>query len=226
MGIITVDKSDHLFWLGRYTERVHTTLKLYFKGTDKMLDNDPDYYAVFCEKIGIPDIYGSRENFIKTYPFDEKDSNSVISNLNRAYDNAIVMRDYIGTETMAYIQLAIDDVNAAKAGNTPLADLMLAVDHILAFWGCVNDIIDDETIRNIIKLGKGVERVDLYLSLDLRASEIKREYGRMKQFLSKSLIRYDKNILYTIDNMIAEDGFDYRNVRNLLRNLFSEQASD
>ena len=221
MGIITVDKSDHLFWLGRYTERVHTTLKHYFKSTDKMLDNDPQCYAVYCKKICIPDSYGSREVFVSKYPFDETDPNSVISNLNRAYDNAIVMRDYIGTETMAYIQLAIDDIKTAHRSDAPLADLMLAVDHILAFWGCVNDLIDDESIRNIIKLGKGVERIDLYLSLDCSAYEIKREYGRMKQFLSKSHMRYDENIIYTIDSMLESDSFDYINVRNLLRNLFN-----
>lgn len=221
MGIITLEKSDHLFWLGRYTERVHTTLKMYLKSSDRMIDSDPNYYAVYCKKIGITNTYGSRENFVKTYPFDETDPNSVISNLNRAYDNAIVMRDYIGTETMAYIQLAIDDIKTAERGDTPLADLMLAIDHILAFWGCVNDLIDDEQIRNIIKLGKGVERIDLYLSLNHPASEIKREYGRMKQFLAKSMMRYDESVLYTMDNMLSEYEFDYMNVRNLLRNLFT-----
>ena len=186
-----------------------------------MLDNDPQCYAEYCKKICIPDSYGSREVFVSKYPFDETDPNSVISNLNRAYDNAIVMRDYIGTETMAYIQLAIDDIKTAHRSDAPLADLMLAVDHILAFWGCVNDLIDDESIRIIIKLGKGVERIDLYLSLDCSAYEIKREYGRMKQFLSKSHMRYDENIIYTIDSMLESDSFDYINVRNLLRNLFN-----
>ncbi|MGN0490447.1 alpha-E domain-containing protein [Ruminococcus sp.] len=221
MGIITLEKSDHLFWLGRYTERVHTTLKMYLKSSDRMIDSDPNYYSVYCKKIGITNIYGSRENFAKTYPFDDTDPNSIISNLNRAYDNAIVMRDYIGTETMAYIQLAIDDIKTAERGDTPLADLMLAIDHILAFWGCVNDLIDDEQIRNIIKLGKGVERIDLYLSLNRSAADIQKEYRRMKQFLAKSLMRYDESVLYTMDNMLSEYEFDYMNVRNLLRNLFT-----
>ena len=222
MGIITVDKSDHLFWLGRYTERVHTTLKYYLKTADMMIDSDPNYYAVLCEKIGISDIYGSRENFKKKYPFDETDSNSIISNLNRAYDNAIVMRDYIGTETMAYIQLAIDDIKNAEKSNSPIADLMLVIDHILAFWGCVNDIIDDEQIRNIIKLGKGIERLDLYLSLDIPSYYIKKEYKRMKNFLTKSKLRYDESILYTLDNMLSDDEFNYGNIKNLLRNLILE----
>ena len=221
MGIITIEKSDNLFWLGRYTERVHTTLKYYIEATDLMIDQDPDYYAVLCRKIGIPDVYGSREQFLTTSPFDTSDPNSIISNLYRAYDNAIVMRDYIGTETMAYIQLALDDIKTAEREETFLADLMLVIDHILAFWGCVNDLIYDEQTRNIIKLGKGVERIDLYLSLGRPAADIRREYGRMKQFLRKSHIHYDESILYTMDNMLSEYGFSYLNVRNLLRNLIT-----
>ena len=124
MGIITVDKSDHLFWLGRYTERVYTTLKYYFESADKMIDANPECYDEFCRKVGILNVYGTSENFLRTYPFDENDPNSIISNLNRAYDNAIVMRDYIGTETMAYIQLAIDDIHNADRGVATIADLM------------------------------------------------------------------------------------------------------
>lgn len=221
MGIITLEKSNNLLWLGRYTERVHTTLKYYIEATDRMIDRDPEYYAVYCEKVGIPDVYGSREAFWIRYPFDTNDPNSIISNLYRAYDNAIVMRDYIGTETMAYIQLAIDDMKTARREETYLADLMLVIDHILAFWGCVNDLIYDEQTRNIIKLGQGIERLDLYLSLDRSAADICREYRRMKQFLSKSLIHFDDSVLYTIENMIYDDAVSYGNLRSLLRNLIT-----
>ena len=221
MGIITIEKSDNLFWLGRYTERVHTTLKYYIEATDLMIDKEPGYYATLCQKTGIPDVYGSREKFLTTYPFDTNDPNSIISNLYRAYDNAIVLRDYIGTETMAYIQLALDDIKRANREDTFLADLMLVIDHILAFWGCVNDQIIDEPTRNIIKLGKGIERLDLYLSLDRPAADIRREYGRMKQFLRKSHMRYDASVLYTIDNMLLQDEFSYRNVQSLLRSLIT-----
>ena len=220
MGIITVDKSDHLFWLGRYTERVYTTLKYYFESADKMIDENPEYYDEFCRKVGILNVYGTSENFLRMYPFDENDPNSIISNLNRAYDNAIVMRDYIGTETMAYIQLAIDDIHNADRGVAAIADLMLAIDHILAFWGCVNDMIDNEQIRNIIKLGKGLERLDLYLSLDLPDSDIIREYRRM--FLAKSKLRYDESVINTVDNMISDSKLNHRNIKNLLRNLITE----
>ena len=30
MGIISVENADHLYWLGRYTERVYTTIRVFF----------------------------------------------------------------------------------------------------------------------------------------------------------------------------------------------------
>ena len=123
---------------------------------------------------------------------------------------------------MAYIQLTIDDMKNARRGDTHLADLMLVIDHILAFWGCVNDLIYDEQTRNIIKLGKGIERLDLYLSLDRPLADVRREYGRMKQFLRKSHMHHDESVLYTIDNMLFEDEVCYNTVRSLIRNLITE----
>ncbi len=221
MGIITIEKSDSLLWLGRYVERVYTELKYYLSGTDRMIDTEPEHYALMCRRIGIPDIYHSRAAFIQRYPFDESDPNSLISNLNRAYDNAIVLRNDIGTDTFSYIQLAIDDFKTAERGETPLADLMLVIDHLLAFWGCVNDRIDDEVTRNIIKLGMGLERLDLYLSSSHPAGGIRREYRKMKQYLEKSRMRYDDGVLYTIDGMLEEDPMDRANIKTLLRALLS-----
>ena len=221
MGIITIEKSDSLFWLGRYVERVYTELKYYLQGTDRMIDTDPEYYAALCRKIGIPDVYHSRSEFIKRYPFDEADPNSLVSNLHRAYDNAIVLRNDIGSETFAYIQLALDDFKNAERGDSPLADLMLVIDHILAFWGCVNDIIDDEATRNIIKLGLGLERLDLYLSMERPVADIRREYRKMKQYLVKSRMRYDDSVLYTVDSMLDDGTIEFGNVKSLLRSLLA-----
>ena len=43
-----------------------------------------------------------------------RNPDSIISNLNRAYDNAIVLRESIGSETLSFIQLAIYEMNKAK----------------------------------------------------------------------------------------------------------------
>ena len=56
MGIVSVEKVNHLFWLGRYTERVFTTLKTFDRYFDVMLDQEPDIYQKFCRRLAIPDI--------------------------------------------------------------------------------------------------------------------------------------------------------------------------
>lgn len=222
MDIITVEKFDHLYWLGRYTERVYTLLKSYLQGFDKMIDKDEEFYKTLCQQIGIPNTYVSKADFIKCFPFDETNPVSLISNLNRAYDNAIVMRDYIGTDTMSYIQLAIDDVKTAEQSPVALTEMQKVIDHILAFWGCVNDQICNMTVRNIIKLGKGIERLDLYLSLERPIYEIQREFNRMESFLIKSQARYDCSVINTFNTMFSSNEFNYSHGRNLLRNLILE----
>ena len=72
MGIISVDRADRLFWLGRYTERVYTTIRLYSDSFDELIDGIADNYVDFCKMIDIPDIYGSKEVFEEKYPFDER----------------------------------------------------------------------------------------------------------------------------------------------------------
>lgn len=41
MGIVSVEKANHLYWLGRYTERVFTTLKGFIS-----------VYSIFCTPSG------------------------------------------------------------------------------------------------------------------------------------------------------------------------------
>ncbi|MGN0437290.1 MAG: alpha-E domain-containing protein [Lachnospiraceae bacterium] len=114
MGIISVEQADRLYWLGRYTERVYTTLKIFSKSFDTLIDGVVDSYVQFCDSIDIPNVYEDKSDFVKNYPFDKKNPDSIISNLNRAYDNAITLRENIGSETLAYIQLAIYEMNKAE----------------------------------------------------------------------------------------------------------------
>ena len=57
MGIISVEQVDHLYWLGRYTERVFTTLKLFSESFDKMIDTQEEVFGKYCEVLDIPNIY-------------------------------------------------------------------------------------------------------------------------------------------------------------------------
>lgn len=219
MGIISVEHMDELFWLGRYTERVYTTLRLYFNSFDAMIDVTLDHYKTFCESIEIPDIYGSAEEFRKRYPFDESDVNSIISNLNRAYDNAIILREKIGSEALSYIQLSIYDMQKAKVSRAPLVELQSVIDNILAFWGIADDSIDSEQVRNIIKAGKRVERIDLYARLKITGTELLREIHRLVPRIAKCGIRYNKGRLEQIERLANTDKIDYHQIVLLIESI-------
>ena len=105
MGTISIEKMDHLYWLGRYTERTYTTIREFFDGFDIMIE-EPDYYITYCQYLDIPNVYESVSDFTKRYLFDMENINSVMATLNGIYDNAVVMRDAIGTESISYVELA------------------------------------------------------------------------------------------------------------------------
>ena len=136
MSNITTEKANELFWLGRYVERVYTTCMEFFKGYDRMIDEREVSYPEYCRRVSIPNVYADKEDFLRSYPFDESNPDSIISNLIRAYDNAVVLRDDIGSDTLSYIQLAIYDMRKASLGVAPLIGLQTVVDDLFAFWGC------------------------------------------------------------------------------------------
>ena len=216
MGIISVEQADHLYWLGRYTERVYTTLCFYSKSFDIMIDEKIESYQEFCKSIDIPNIYSSKKDFLRRYPFDDKNPDSIISNLNRAYDNAIVLRESIGSEALSYIQLAIYDMNKAAASNAPMIELQYIMDHILAFWGIVDDQIDSEQVRNIIKAGKRIERIDLYARVGVSRTELEREVCRMVPRVERSGLIYDKAMLEQLKVLVQNPDLDYYKIVSIV----------
>jgi len=214
MGIISVEQADHLYWLGRYTERVYTTLKIFARRFDALIDGVENSYEEFCKSIDIPIIYSDKSDFVRNYPFNSENPDSIISNLIRAHDNAITLRESIGSETLAYIQLAIYDMNKAEKSKSPMIELQKVNDNLLAFYGTVDDQIDSENIRNIIKAGRRIERIDLYARLGLEKKEIERQIRRLIPRLEKSGVEYDAEKLAEIRELIEEDNIDYYKIVN------------
>ncbi|MCD8076601.1 MAG: alpha-E domain-containing protein [Lachnospiraceae bacterium] len=210
MGIISVENTDRLFWLGRYSERVYTTIKLFAESFDTMIDIDEmGSLDGFCKKLEIPNIYTSGEDFVGRYCFDPEDPNSIYSNLTRAYDNCIVLREEIGSDTISYIQLAMYEMNKARLSESPLIELQHVLDDILAFWGIVDDEIDSENVRNIIKVGKRVERLDLYARLHMSREEFKREVDRLSGRIWRTCLKYRQSTLDELSRLVDAPRIDY-----------------
>ena len=212
MGIISVEHTNQLFWLGRYSERVYTTLRIFSDRFDSMLDLKETEYEEFCKRQEIPNIYTSAEDFAKRYCFDEEDPNSIISNLSRAYDNAVVLREEIGSGTLSYIQMAVYAMNKAKESDAPLFELQHVIDNIVAFWGIIDDSVDDEQVRSIVKLGKRVERIDMYARMHMDRKEMKREVVRLNYRVDHTNLEFSSKRLAHINYLIEEDELDYEKI--------------
>lgn len=208
MGVISVEQTDRLYWLGRYAERVYTTMKLYFRTYDTMIDAGEDYDR-FCRALEIPNIYTSKEDFISRYSFDEEDVNSLMSNLKRAYDNAVVLREEIGTEALAYIQLAVYAMQRAEDSQAPLIEFQKVVDNLMAFNGICDDQILSENVRNLLKVGKRVERIDLYARLHESRENLEREICRLAGRIDRCSLKYHQESLDSLKSLIGQKELDY-----------------
>ena len=47
MGTVTLSKQNRLFWLGRYAERVYTTVQIMLRQYDSLIDGKSMDYAAF-----------------------------------------------------------------------------------------------------------------------------------------------------------------------------------
>lgn len=210
MGIKSIMNTDRLFWLGRYSERVYTTLKLFERSFDVLIEQCGGDHREFCKLLEIPDIYSDKDDFIGKYAFSLDDPNSIMSNLYRAYNNAIELRDEIGSECLSFIQMAIYEMEAAQRSDAPVLFFQKITDYLLAFWGCADDQIDDENTRNIIKIGKRVERLDLYARLGRSREEIQREVDRLTGRIDRTDLIYRKEALQSLPVLAAQAELDYR----------------
>lgn len=203
MGTISLKQTDCLYWLGRYLERVYTTLQLFDRCYDSMIDSDPFAYREFCGRLSIPDIYAGPADFVERYLFAPENPDSIASNLGRAYDNAIVLRECISSLALSYVQTALDAMTAGRASRAHCLVSIGVCDRILSFWGAVDDRCHALECRNILKAGKHMERLNLYLRLGEPAEPTLRAYNRLRHRLEGLHLPHDAQELRTAGEMLA-----------------------
>ena len=205
MGAISLEKSQQMYWLGRYTERVFTTLQSYLLLFDETVDERQVVYDKFCNALGIPDVYGTQAAFFENYLFDSNDINAIVSSLDRAFDNAVVLRDEISSESLSYIHLAMEHLQTARQSRERLLDLQVVQDYLYAFWGSVDDCADSELCRNLIKCGRYVERLDLYMRLHYPYKDVEKAYYKLHGRIKKSGLLYNEQQLEYVGGCIASE---------------------
>ena len=99
--------------------------------------------------------------------------------------------------------------------------LQKVIDNIVAFWGMADDVIENEQVRGIIKLGKRLERVDLYARMDAGENNIRREVRRLSYRIAKAGLTYDKDRLARINALLDNDKINRPELINLVEGLIA-----
>ena len=100
-------------------------------------------------------------------------------------------------------------MSKAEKSKSPLIELQKVNDNLLAFYGTVDDQIDSENVRNIIKAWRRIERIDLYARLGLERKELVRQIHRLIPRLERSGLEYDAGKLDEIGKLVEEENIDY-----------------
>ncbi|MBP1560928.1 MAG: alpha-E domain-containing protein [Oscillospiraceae bacterium] len=236
MGAITGININNLFWLGRYVEKVFTTLNSFFKYADRFIEGGQAAYEKYLADINVPDIYENSEDFFKRYVFDLSDPNSIISNLDRALGNGIVLREEIKTPSLSYLQMAMDRFKACEGTTKIRYDMLPVRDAIYAFWGSVDSNMTNMDALRIIHLGKSVERADMYLRLGYPSEEVFTQLDNLIKHVSE-FVDSDAGIVnsvtfealkYVADSridLIGNRSLVLENIENLIEVNFFEAAA-
>lgn len=207
MDFISIEKGENLFWLGRYVERVYRTLNYLEDLYDVLIDTDETAYKAFCAALNIPDVYEDASDFMTSYFFDELNPDSVYSNLSRAYDDGILLRNTISTRSLAYIQLALDAMDAAKAEGSGALCSFEVIDRLLAFWGSIDEYLSSGQERCLVKAGRYLERLDMQLRLGDSWETIGVTIGKLDRRLQGAKIAYSSQKMRVLKNFaqLADD---------------------
>ena len=208
MSTISKEHSDRLYWLGRYTERFFTTLKALDKMFDRMLGQS-HIYTEYLDHFGIVNTYSDSREFIRSFLYDEFNPNSAAYSLERAYDNGIVLREEISTPALSFLQMAKDTLKKAETSPNPRLSLLPLEDIVYGFWGSINEHIYDDEIRNIIYIGKTIERLDLYIRMRYPYEISRKEYIRLLKNLRRvpkdTPYRYNTKALSAIEEIMGSE---------------------
>lgn len=222
MGIVSLKQSMELFWLGRYVERVYLTLRHLDQLYDVLLDIDKEAYKKFCAELEIPDIYEDRLDFVNNYLFSKENPDSIYSNLSRAYDNGIVLRNCISSASLSYIQMALDVLESGKKLQANALLDQQVIDYLLAFWGCIDDFVKSHQQRNMIKAGRYLERLDMQLRFREPWSDIQITIRKLERRFEGAGLRWDEDKIRTMLNyarLTPKDDESYRAVLKIADSL-------
>lgn len=165
--LLTANVATSLYWLGRYIERIESTLLQIITAYDLIIDVDKEAGVKLYEKLDIELNYGNAQQFLCNAILGDHASN--LNNISGyARENSIISRSYINTEAFGEI-IALNALFESILKTQNLIDYKIidsAQSLISEIWGEFSKREVKKNSDNFIRLGKLVEEVDFYLRFD------------------------------------------------------------
>lgn len=212
-NIISAGTANRLFWLGRYEERVYVTMHLLRKCYDQMIDGSPTDYHAFWKKFDVENTYASNDEFEYGMLYDEQNVSSVLSCLNRAMDNAMVLRSDIKSETLSYLEMSVAKMHEKRAeNNTNITCLQQLTDWSLAFFGSVEQRIENRVVLGAIFCGRIIEYIDALLRFEYPLERLQYSFEGLLTYTKTIPSLVDEEALAKIDALLVPELYESKDL--------------
>lgn len=209
-NVITADKANRLFWLGRYAERVYISLHLLRRYYDSVLDGDMADIREYYKLLGV-DTFGKDQNseeFQLSQLYSADNACSIMISLINANDNGIVLRRDITSESLSYLQMSkalLDDCAISQVKNISM--LQPITDYMLAFFGSIDERVFDERIRKFLKIGRFIENIDLHIRFNYPFFRIEEVFLSLKENIANVGAVVDAHSLEQLEALLCEEKY-------------------
>ena len=211
--IISANKANSLFWLGRYEERVYITHHLLRKCYDMMIDGELEDYWPIWQKLDMMGVYHTNEDFTLGMMYDETNPSSVMSAQTRAMDNAILLREEIMSETLSYLEMSVALMKRCRdKQETNVMLLQPVIDWSLAFWGAAEQRLLNHKALYIMMTGRNVENLDMLLRFEYSYERVAQAYDSVKHYSGLLPGLPDEHIQEQLDTLVTREQFNLGNV--------------
>lgn len=164
--LLTANVAEHLYWLGRYLERVESTLMETVATFDEIIDVDKAAGKRLFKRLEVDIKYKNANEFLYEAVLGEHEAN-IYTMLGYVRENAIVSRAYIDLNAFGSI---VELYEVLKQANNDHLDIDCAFleklsSRVSEIWGELSRKQERNTSDYFIRLGKLVEKVDVHLRL-------------------------------------------------------------
>lgn len=142
-------------------------------------------YSDFLEKLGG---YVANSNMdscdqMMSQIYDPATVTSVHNIIERMMDNAIVLRPYIYSESVSYIELCRDFLRSKSENKVMnITELQPITDWLLSFWGSVRERVSGNAYT-LLETGRLIEHLDMNIRFEYKHYRIDETWDRVKKLM-------------------------------------------